>query len=121
MQQPDISHRSDHARIEDRSVALHRRIAEKLRANPQLLSVAHENLRKWRKSLQTSAFDEWEALLRLPLDELLSALVDRNEVMTRLRQSSPFAGILTPKERWKIYESYTTRAYSESSGNDRRG
>ncbi len=28
--------------------------------------------------------------------------------MTAMRQSSPFAGILTPKERWAIYERYET-------------
>jgi hypothetical protein len=30
-------------------------------------------------------------------------LVERSELAEELRQSSPFAGALTPQERWKIW------------------
>jgi hypothetical protein len=35
-------------------------------------------------------------------------MVSPSEKARRLRQSSPFCGILTPRERWKIYESFAT-------------
>jgi hypothetical protein len=33
-------------------------------------------------------------------------LVSRSERATRLRQSSPFAGVLTPAERRRVYEAF---------------
>lgn len=36
-----------HERNDQRSLALHRAIAEKLRANPALIEIARENLDRW--------------------------------------------------------------------------
>ena len=36
-----------HARIDARSLAMHRAIAEKLRAKPELIDIARENLERW--------------------------------------------------------------------------
>jgi hypothetical protein len=36
-----------HQRIDQRSLALHRAIAEKLRADPSLIQIAHDNLDRW--------------------------------------------------------------------------
>jgi hypothetical protein len=36
-----------HQRIDQRSLALHRAIAEKLRANPALIEIARDNLDRW--------------------------------------------------------------------------
>jgi len=33
-------------------------------------------------------------------------MVEDSEKMTAMRQSSPFAGILTPQERWAIYDQF---------------
>ena len=38
-----------HQRIDRRSLAMHRAIAGKLRADPSLLAIAHENLDRWQK------------------------------------------------------------------------
>jgi hypothetical protein len=38
-----------HQRIDQRSLALHRAIAGKLRADPSLLAVADDNLDRWSK------------------------------------------------------------------------
>ncbi|MCU0579492.1 MAG: hypothetical protein MUF69_08095 [Desulfobacterota bacterium] len=35
-----------------------------------------------------------------PLDDLLALMVSPSEEACRLRQCSPFAGILPPRERW---------------------
>jgi hypothetical protein len=33
-------------------------------------------------------------------------MVEESEAMTALRQATPFAGILTPAERWAIYDRF---------------
>ncbi len=104
---------SDHTRLDERSLALHRLIARKLAANPALLDKARENLRRWRKSSGSPslAFAEWAQILTNPVDQVAQFLEERSERATRLRQSSPFCGILTETERRAIYESYSTRTY----------
>ena len=104
---------SDHTRLDERSLALHRLIARKLAANPALLDKARENLRRWQKSSNSPslAFAEWAQILTNPVDQVAQLLEERSERATRLRQSSPFCGILTKTERRAIYESYSTRTY----------
>jgi len=41
-----------------------------------------------------------------PVDQVTAFLVERSERATRLRQSSPFAGILTEAERRAVFESF---------------
>ena len=94
-----------HQRIDQRSLELHRAIAAKLREQPELLAIAHDNLTRWSKTGGRSQpyWDAWREILERPLEEVLSLLVLDNERMTALRQAAPFAGILEPKERWAIY------------------
>lgn len=104
-----------HARLDERSLAMHRRVAEKLEADPSLLSIARENLTRWQVDADSPslAFAEWEHILGQPLDTITQLLTDRSERATQLRQSSPFAGILTDAERRAIYESYSARTYHQ--------
>ena len=39
--------KSDHERLEERSIALHREIAQRLEDNPQLVVLARANLERW--------------------------------------------------------------------------
>jgi len=104
---------SDHSRLDERSLVLHKRVAEKLLDNPALLDRARGNLRRWQESHGASslALAEWERILTGTADQVARFLVERSEKATRLRQSSPFTGILTEPERLAIYESYSTRTY----------
>jgi hypothetical protein len=43
------------------------------------------------------------AILQGSWPEIRSVLLDESEEGKRLRQNSPFCGILTPVERWAIY------------------
>ncbi len=97
-----------HTDITRRSLALHTAIAEKLLADPSLLSIARANIERWSSTSHHSAkyFTRWLEILDLPLAELLIAITSETEEMIELRQSSPFAGVLTPKERWRIYETF---------------
>lgn len=82
-------------------------------ADPDLLDKARENVRRWQAAngSPSLALTEWEHILAGPVEQVTALLVERSEHATRLRQSSPFAGILTEAERKAIYESYTTRTY----------
>lgn len=101
----DAGSLAGHARIDARSLAMHLAIAEKVRRNPRLLDVARENIRRWRRrGVDVSAFAEWEAILDRGIAETLRVLADPSEEAARLRQSTPFTGILTPKERRRFFE-----------------
>jgi hypothetical protein len=104
---------SDHSRLDERSLALHRLVAEKVLANPALLDKARGNVRRWQESHSSSslALAEWEQILTGTPDQVARFLAERSEKATRLRQSSPFTGILTEPERLAIYESHSTRTY----------
>lgn len=94
-----------HQRIDQRSLALHRTIAEKLRAHPALIEIARDNLERWSLAagLSLPYWDAWREILTRPLPEILDLLGEESERMTALRQATPFAGVLEPAERWAIY------------------
>jgi hypothetical protein len=110
-----------HARLERRSLELHRAIAAKLRERPELLAIAHDNLARWSRPSNRSQpyLDTWRTMLAEPLDNLLAALTEDSPRMTDLRQSSPFAGVLEPKERWHIYDTFEPGTHYPSSGSHR--
>lgn len=97
-----------HERIDRRSLALHRAIADKLRGDPARLEIARDNLHRWSAAEGRSQpyWDAWRGLLDLPLEELLERLVEESEHMTAMRQATPFAGVLTPHERWAVYDRF---------------
>jgi hypothetical protein len=76
-------------------------------ADPALLDKARENLQRWQKTEGSPSLTlaEWENILSGPVVQVAQFLEDRSERATRLRQSSPFAGILTEAERQTAYES----------------
>ena len=96
-------------------MALHRAIAEKLRARPELIGIARENLNRWYAGAGGSRhyLDEWRKILDQPLEDVLSLIGQEGEAMTALRQSSPFAGILDPAERWAVYSHFARAANTE--------
>jgi hypothetical protein len=92
-----------HAWLDQRILALHETVAAKIEANPDLLDVARVNLARWVSHSPHGALLEWQRLLeRVTVAELVALLRSETEAAARLRQSSPFAGILTPDERRAI-------------------
>ncbi len=92
----------DHRLIDERSLAFDRLIAAKLSLDPALLDKARLNLSRWLETSDNRSvpdLPEWRRLLDGPLAEILALLESTDERATRLRQSSPFCGILTPAER----------------------
>src|SRR3954468_22914369 len=93
-----------HQVIDERSLELHRAIVDRLRANPPLIEVARDNLRRWAQRHQGSPSllacdEEWQSILdENSFEAVLALLTENSERAQRLRQNSPFAGILTPHE-----------------------
>ena len=94
-----------HQRIDRRSLELHRAIADKLRAHPELIGIARENLVRWAEVAGRSMpyWEAWREILDRPLPEILGLSVEDTERMAALRQATPFAGVLEPAERWAVY------------------
>lgn len=100
---------SDHVRLDQRSLALHFAIAEKIKADPALLDKALQNIKRWKaqSSSLSDPLDEWEAIINQGVDKMIEFMRDPSEEATRLRQSSPFAGILTEAERLAIFDAFS--------------
>ena len=102
----------DHRLIDERSLAFDRRIAAKLRSQPALLEKARGNVTRWLETCSAGAKPallEWQRLLTGPYDELLALMEATDDRATRLRQSSPFCGLLTEEERLGIIREFQAR------------
>ena len=100
---------SDHRLLEARSLAMHCKIAQKISKDPSLLDVPRRNLERWsnRTSGTTpKVITEWQAILGEPWPQVAAFITSCSEKAIRLRQSSPFAGVLDPRERKRIYEAF---------------
>ena len=96
-------------RSDVRSIALHRAIANKLRADPALWNIPMHNISRWKNRMDgpATAVREWENVLNTrSREQILSVLESESEESVRLRSSSPFTGILSDRERKRIFESY---------------
>jgi hypothetical protein len=94
--------RNAHARRDDEKLRLHRAIAQQLLREPErVLGIAEANLRRWReRDEDTPYYEEWEDLLRtLGVQELAALIVSDSEEARRLRQSTPFVGVVPREER----------------------
>lgn len=92
-----------HQEIDERALAMHRLVAERIRQNPALFDKAILTLARWRKTVCASSqpyLHEWERLMAQGIDACLAAAVEDSEHATALRQSSPFAGVLTHQDRF---------------------
>lgn len=94
-----------HLLAEQRSLALHREIAERLARDDALLDRARERVKGWQRDGTVSAHyaDRWARLLDGPFDELRALLLDQGEHARALRQCTPFAGVVDPRTRWRIW------------------
>lgn len=88
-----------------RSLAYHRAVVKKLEHNPSFyIKKAKQNLRRMRRhhAGPKPLFSAWQVWLDLPIGELVSKMLDPGMTARDIRQVSPFAGVLNPKERLQI-------------------
>jgi len=98
-----------HRIAEARSLAMHCLIARKIEADRRLLAAARHTLEKWIERYGDApprALVEWREILGRPWPEIAALITDADETAVRLRQSSPFAGVLTQAERRRVYEAF---------------
>jgi len=102
---------SDHRILDARSLALHCKIQRKIDQNRGLLEVPRRNLARWSESASgplPAYIDEWREILDQPWPDVAAFIISFSDEAVRLRQSSPFAGVLNPKERKQVYDAFRT-------------
>ena len=100
---------SDHRILDARSLAMHCRIVQKVSRDPRLLKKAQSNLSRWGAKIEgpkPRSLKEWQEILEKPWPMIAEMMTSMSEDATRLRSSSPFAGILNEKEREQIYAAF---------------
>jgi len=100
---------NDHRLVDQRSLAFDRLTVKKVAADPALIERAGATLARWLRTCSPRVRPvllEWQAVLAGPREELLALLVATDERAVRLRQSSPFAGVLSVAERGAILKEF---------------
>ena len=97
----------NHSEIDQASLELARRVAEQLRLRPELIDFARANLVRWSQQNVSApsllrCYAEWQQILSRPLEEICTLLCSESDNAQRLRQNSPFAGVLTSPEVWEV-------------------
>lgn len=108
-----------HRLAEKRSIAYHRLIAERIRRDPTVLEGARARVRSWMSTSGAVPFyaRKWHDILSRHVDAIAAFLIEDSELARELRQSTPFAGALSPAERWEIWRAVGA---TESMGRDTR-
>ncbi len=100
-------------RIEEWILREHAIVAERLRKDPdRVIAKARENIERWGwlrdfpdPKKRPGFMVEWLSLLDGPLEALQAVLTGTDERSVLLRSSSPFAGIVSYRERWQLRKS----------------
>ena len=96
--------RSDHQLHEMRSLQMHRLVQERYREAPaDVIRFGLENLERWQQNgVDCDDFRIWEEILRFNPKRLPEILSGSSEEARRLRQSSPFAGLIPEASRQQV-------------------
>jgi hypothetical protein len=101
-----------HQEIDERSLAMHRLIADKLKRDPALFENVRATLTRWRSTVCPASqpyLNEWELLMQQGMDACLAVAVEDSQRATALRQSSPFCGVLTEPERLAFLKTWNMK------------
>jgi hypothetical protein len=103
-QLPGVGSERVHREAELRGLAYHCVVAGRL--NPKVVQVARERLERWRAEgrIDPRYADEWQEILSQSPKRVAKLIAADNQRMRNLRQSSPFAGVLSEPERTALYE-----------------
>ena len=95
-----------HPEIDRWSLMMHRHIADRIEAGEDFpLQKAAENLERWkqRQGVLWPAQEEWVGMLQWPRARLIALLrAADDEEATRLRSTSPFAGVVDQRLRLEL-------------------
>jgi len=93
----------DHDNI---SFQLHHIVKSELLANPtRVIKIANSNLDKWasRYGYKPKWMSEWEQIINNGVSTIIEILDGQDEKSILLRSSSPFAGVISNKDRMKVF------------------
>ena len=95
----------DHRKAEQRSLRYHAAIADRLVTDPSIVIRARRRVERWLEDGSVAHYyaDGWRARLADPIDHLRAFLIEPSETACAFRQVSPFAGVLSAKERWALW------------------
>jgi hypothetical protein len=97
----------NHSEIDQVSLELAWRVADRLRLHPELIAFAQANLVRWSQQNASApsllrCYTERQQILSRPIGEICTLLCSESDNAQRLRQNSPFAGVLTSMEVWEV-------------------
>ena len=94
-----------HRLSEERSHAYHCAVAERLAHEPEVLQNARRRVQTWLAAGAEPPFyaRKWAEVLAKDTASIAAFLTERSGLADELRQSTPFAGGLEPRERWRIW------------------
>jgi hypothetical protein len=84
------------------SLAYHRLVGERL--DDRMVEDARRRLQQWRdrKNVHPTWVEAWENVLSKPLGEIVRTIGADSKRASELRQTSPFAGVLSEQERRRL-------------------
>lgn len=99
---------NEHEKHELRSLEFHRLVSEELKKDPRrVILFGLQNIDRWRKNgVDCADFEEWKRILEKQPASLPKVLLGKDERSIRLRQSSPFPGLIPEEIRLKILKAY---------------
>jgi hypothetical protein len=91
------------------SLAYHRAVAERL--DEHIVDNARRRVHRWRDEgrVHPRWVDEWETVLSKPLPQVARAIGADTPAARALRQTSPFAGVLSEQERRRVLDAVEGR------------
>ena len=101
-----------HQELDQRSLAMHKLVAGKVRADVRLLEQARDTLRRWHEtsSPRTVGYlNAWQSLLDSGVEACLAVATEDSERAAALRQSSPLSCLLSNQERFAFLKDWKAR------------
>ncbi|MCF7972253.1 MAG: hypothetical protein K9N55_00400 [Phycisphaerae bacterium] len=97
-----------HEQIDQRSLLMAKKIVAKIDKDPERngLNKARGVCQRWASHRAEPVTKEWGAILTQSWETIRQILLEDSDNSRRLRQSSPFCGILSPQERWNLYKAF---------------
>jgi hypothetical protein len=100
-----------HRLAEERSVAYHALVGQRILGDEAVLARARARIEAWAEnsSVHPRWVEGWRQWLSLPPVELNRRLTERSEEANALRQVTPFAGVVEPRTRWRLWREVRER------------
>ena len=100
-----------HRLAEERSLAYHELVGERLRVDESALARARARVEQWARegSVHPRWVAAWQRVLELSPAEIIRKLTERSDEANALRQVTPFAGAIDARTRWRVWRDVRQR------------